>query len=418
MCFHYSLSSKLSPFNQFVSSIQQVQMNSVKILVAFVVFVGIGSCRRLILLQRKISYTEDGRNCITDCNDWSRPGVSGDWCRPNFEDWAACTQTDGYATDFYASQARTNQYSCKSDCVKGTDNKYRCLTDVLTAEQDFCSPRAGVSVEGNECLGSCEKKGKMFTCSTSKREEFCSPPPTEFFKRNIKKSKKCPTPPSTESLRLNRRGHDYFLRSMAAATVNFDRYYDIRHLVQQSENNNDVSTSHEQNRPEITFSSTMNAGVRVLRSLRARLTRDTIPAAGFSRAGHPDGVQDHMHSLNQLPSDEIGHVLGIWGGGANELINLVPQDEILNRNRGHTPERYSYWRMTEEFIQWLVRQANTAYVDIWFYVFYEGNLNERENRRPVGFGLRYIAHFNNGEIMDSTDCPFENNFDRGDDNAN
>lgn len=382
-------------------------MFSTKYLVVLSAFLGISSCRRLI------AHTVEGKNCITECKEWFLHGIPGKWCKPNFDDWSRCEETDGFANIYFTSLAWTDEHNCDSDCVKGPYNIYRCLTNVYSRKQDSCSPQAGVSAEGRDCLSPCSKTGNVFTCPIIHGgegvNEFCSPPPVEFFRENLKKSYMCIAPPSM-GLTRKRRSIDPCDRPVGS--VDFGHYYDIEDLVEQSECNYEVNVSCAPDRPNITFSSTVHAGVRVLHSVRARLTIDTIPPPGFSRTGHPPGVNNHMINLDQQPYDEIGHVIGLWGGGPNDLLNLVPQDRITNRNAGHTSERYSFWRQTESYIQWVIRHPTTLFVDIWFYLFYEGNLDDVENRRPVGFGLRYITTHNNGQTTDSSDCTFENSYDR------
>lgn len=377
-------------------------MISVKLLVVFSALAVIASCRRILgPFSRNIALTIDGRKCITDCNNW---------CRPNFNEWVECTETDALAPDYYTAMKQTTKPRCESDCIKDGVN-YKCLTDVKTKEWDYCSPYAGVSVSENKCKGACRQQGKSYSCETKSKHEFCSPAPEEHVKDNIKAGKRCLRPKLTKAtLKLHRRGHDYFLRS-GAGRIDFEHYYDINELVRRSERNNTVGTSNEPNRPRVTYTTSRHNGVDVLHSMRARLNRNNLPETGFPRGAHPRGTDARMTQLNrQQGIDDVGHVMAIGLGGPNILVNILPQHAITNRNLGRDDTSYSYWRMTEAFIRWLARHPDTSYVDLNIYVFYEGNLNDLVNRRPVGFGFRYIAHFTNGDVMDSSDCTFQNDY--------
>jgi hypothetical protein len=363
---------------------------------------------RLMMRFLNVAYTQSGEKCMTECtsNQSGKLYCLTGWRRGNF-----CENTEAVATKFYASNKKQHGYECTSECKKAGNNYNWCFTSNDDSSWDYCSPYAGVTYKEEKCLGPCTMSlSDGYTCQTSRNSrDICSPSPTESLKRNLQSHRKCqPIHKKAAKSELRKRGtNDNNL------SYNFHRfYYDIWELVRRSESTNRNYTLHQDNGPDVIISSSEHNGVEVVHSMRARLTRDNIPATGSGRVGgHPGGYQNRMRQLDQQRQDEVGHMLALSLGGPNDLINLAPQHAITNRNLHKTDDAYSFWRRTEAGIRSFALDYYVTHVDWTLYIFYEGDLNIAANRRPIGFGFRYIVHYRNGDTMDSSDCTFNNDYD-------
>jgi hypothetical protein len=361
---------------------------------------------------RYVGKTLTGQHCMSDCNIGSPPK-----CRTGWKTMELCKDTNVIATQYYTSMHKTNEPRCVSTCETAGYSYNWCFTNNQDlTEWDYCSPFEGLTIRAHKCIEPCQTFLTPIKCKAeySFMEIFrgtqglCSPKPDHHYRQNLGLQDRCQgILKSASSIHVEQRR-----RSRQSTSINFQNAFNILLLIGFSEQMNDVSLITEPNRPDITISTSTHNGVQVLHSVRARLTRATIPPRGTARpAGHPNGYLDRMRQLYQTVNDDVGHMLAVSLGGPNSLINLVPQHATTNRNLGSDDVNYSFWRATESFIQWLVLQVGTEFVDWDLFIMYEGDLDVVANRRPVGFGLRYIARFSNGTAFDSDDCTFANDMD-------
>jgi hypothetical protein len=386
-------------------------MVSIKVSLLFATFVAIVSCDLTGQpTPNLIAFTRDGSKCVTECV--AKPDGKK-WCHIAHNVNSQCTISQYRASQFFTSMSKTKKPNCLGDCTKSAqDGFFKCLTSVTSNEWDYCSPYNGVSYMEEKCTGACVKNNQgTYHCETNTnfadKRRFCSPPPKEYVKENIRDRKTCKRPAlRKEDLTKLRRGQDHV--NPNNNKVSWDNYYDMNSLLHRAETNNTVRTIEERNRPEITYSTSRHNGVDVLHSMRARLTKNTIPN-NEARVEPPSGHQNRMKQLHKINSDDVGHVLSPSLGGPNTLINIIPHHSAASRNSAQSETAFNYWRQTESYIRWMVMQSDTQYVDLKVYLFYEGSLDNEANRRPVGFGFRYSARFSNGDSVDSSDCTFENN---------
>jgi len=147
--------------------------------------------------------------------------------------------------------------------------------------------------------------------------------------------------------------------------------------------------------------------VELTYAIRARI----YPRHRTVRSAIPGFVAQRFQLMDAYPSDERGHLLAASLGGPNHQENFVPQTSIVNRADGGPSE----WFRIEGEIRSLLDGApgnHVTYID-WTLVVIYGNT--ARNRRPIGFGLRFIARdVAGGVIRDSGDMYFSNDIGGGD----
>lgn len=372
--------------------------------------------------DRKVAFTRSNVECMSKCVPYKNTQDRYCYLGYGYFQWDYCTNTDILANQYFTSlYYNQNKRLCLSDCRRAGYGFYWCFTSEDFKEWDYCSPAPNYDYKAERCMKSCDfyHYHEYYTCPITKNwlypdtYIYCSPNPNKpaiinqrerdlrqihhIDRQNLKNHAQCRTVLNVANEPLTKKSTPF---------------YSLRDILGSYESFLPIQAIAEFNRPTVHYTSVVtNDNVEVVITMRAILSRSTIPCVGNCRpGGHPGGTDQRMRELNQQPYDEIGHMLALSLGGPNVLNNLIPQHQTTNRNVGNNRAFPNWFRIERRLRQQLLNNRSIEFIDWQLVNLYDGDLNSLSVRRPFGFGLFYTIHLYGGATEESGDCIFDNDF--------
>ena len=334
-----------------------------------------------------------GKQCMSNCvpyDDYNFCYLG--WGKYN---WEKCRVTDDGQVQYFTSMVEGDKPLCTSSCGPYGESYQWCFTGE-GGLWDKCSTRA---------CSDCSKTKEGYKCTTPDgNSQYCAPDPI-YYK----------TFDDSRMLLLSSVG-TYTVQGYFNCRQRFPRFSEdlvredgVERLARSFRmlyNNTVITSGPITSIVTVTVSPNNNEIVnkKLPLVIRATLRRQFLNNV---REPIPAFIEHQMLLMNRNPNDERGHLLASSLGGPMHEYNFAPQTPIVNRNFGGE----SYWYHIEGNIRDTLSRNDVDHIDWTLVVIYDDLMY---NRRPIGFGLRYLVYNDqNVTLRDTGDMYFSNDPEGG-----